>query len=344
MKTRARIIAAILAMLIIVTASSCAGERSQEHPHATVPEDTTGGTGREASTNEDGQTAPNLNGAHLREISTDREGNRISLPDKIERVVSIGPSCTEILVGLGLGDMIIATDTFSENIAGIKPGISNFDMLFIDGEQLIVMQPDIVFVAGLSKATIGDDPFGVISNAGICVVYIPTSTSIEGIKDDIRFVAAVMGAQEKGQALIEEMGREIDSIRAIGHTVTDKKSVYFEISAAPWMYSFGSGVFLNEMIEIIGAVNIFEQLEGWHLIADEAVLNANPDIIFTTVNYIEDPVGEIKSRPGWNGITAVRNGNVYFIDTDASNRPSHNIVIALREMAEAAYPELFTDH
>jgi iron complex transport system substrate-binding protein len=76
-------------------------------------------------------------------------------------------------------------------------------------------------------------------------------------------------------------------------------------------------------------------------VVDEVVLAADPDVILTSVNYIENPVTEIMSRPGWSSMTAVINSDVYFIDTDASNRPSHNIVIALMEMARAVYPELY---
>jgi iron complex transport system substrate-binding protein len=63
--------------------------------------------------------------------------------------------------------------------------------------------------------------------------------------------------------------------------------------------------------------------------------------VLTSVNYIDDPIGEIKSRPGWENITAIQNDDVYYIDTDASNRPSHHIVKALRMMAKAVYPDRY---
>ena len=70
-------------------------------------------------------------------------------------------------------------------------------------------------------------------------------------------------------------------------------------------------------------------------------MNADPDVILTNVNYIEDPVGEILSRPGWEEVTAVRDGNVYYIDNMASSLPDHNVVKALAEMAAAVYPEYY---
>ena len=273
-------------------------------------------------------------------IDTDRDGNKITLPDKIERIMSIGPSNTEIIVALGFADNIIATDEYSDNVPGIKPGISLFSMMTPDGEQIISMAPDVIFVTGMSMAG-GDDPFRIIADAGICLIYMPSSTSIEGIKEDIRFIAAVLGAESKGEQIVADMEGEIDNIISVGRTITEKKKVYFEIAAAPYMYSFGQGTFLNELIEMIGAVNIFADQISWISVADEAILDADPDVILTSVNYIDDPVGEIKSRDGWDGMTAIKNDAVYYISTDASNRPSQNVVIALLEMAKAIYPDSY---
>jgi iron complex transport system substrate-binding protein len=137
------------------------------------------------------------------------------------------------------------------------------------------------------------------------------------------------------------MEAELKRIGDIGASIADKKSVYFEISAAPYMYSFGRGVFLNEMIELIGARNIFADQVSWMPVGDEAVPAANPDCVLTNVDYMDDPIGEIMSRSGWDAITAVKNSAVYQIDANASSRASHHIIKALNEMAKAVYPELY---
>ena len=274
-------------------------------------------------------------------IDRDREGNPIAIPGAIGRVISIGPNCTEILIGLGYAGNIVAADEYSGTIAELPQGIPLFNMLAPDGEQIINLEPDVLFVTGMSKETGGSDLFKPVSDASVCVIYIPASQSISEIKDDIRFIAAVMGNPAAGEAITASMDKEIEEIRSIGGTIAEKKKVYFEISAAPMMYSFGKGVFLNEMLDLIGAINILADQDGWISVADESVLSANPDVILTSVDYIDDPIGEIKSRPGWGGIVAVRDGDVYYIDTDSSNRPSQNIIKALKEMAKAIYPDKY---
>ena len=277
----------------------------------------------------------------VQSISYDREGFPITLPEQINTIISIGPSNTEMLVGLGFSDMIIQTDVHSENVPGIQPEIATLDFFAPDLERIIALAPDIVFIIGMTRVEGDDDPLSMVSATGITVIYMPTSTSIADIKEDIRFMASVLGAESTGESIIAGMNNEIDRIREIAETITERKRVYFEISPAPHMFSFGSGTFLNEIIEIVGAVNIFAGQDGWISVADEALIEANPDVILTSVNFLDDPIGEIMGRPGWNTITAVQNGDIFVIDTNASNRPSQNIVKALNEIALAIYPDKF---
>jgi len=262
-------------------------------------------------------------------------------PNEINSIISIGPSNTEILTALGFGSRIIATDAFSDGIEGIRTGISIYSMMQLDLEHIISLKPDIVFVTGMTFVDGDQDPLRMVREAGIYVVYLPTSTSIEDIKNDIRHIAAVMGVEEDGESLVEYMESEIELVRQISHNINLRRSIYFEISPAPFMYSFGRGTFLHEMIEIAGGENIFSFSEGWMAVPDELLLSANPDVILTTVDFLDDPVSEIMSRPGWSVIAAVQNMRVYSIDANYSSRPSHNIIRALWEIARALYPEYY---
>jgi len=273
---------------------------------------------------------------------TDREGYTITVPAEVNTIVTIGPSTTEIIVALGFADRIITADRFSGDVEGLPAGVvAEFGVLDFDAEFIVNLMPDIVFVTGMTRVHGDDDPMAPVSSAGITVVYMPTSVSIAAIMEDIRFIADVMEATEAGERIISTMQAEIDAITAIISNITVTRTVYFEISPAPWMFSFGSGTFLNEMIELAGATNIFADQEGWIPVSEEVLLELNPDVILTSTDFIPDPIGEIMERPGFDVLTAVQNGDVFIIDTAASNRPTHNITRALREIAEAVFPEYF---
>ena len=270
---------------------------------------------------------------------TDREGTEVNIPTKIEKIISTAPSNTEVLMALGLGDKLVAIDKYSTDIEGINTELPQIDFLNPDAETIIGLEPDIVIASGHNKTGSVEDPFKAISEAGIPVVYIPSSDSIDGIYKDIEFIADVVNERSKGKEIVDDMKAQVEEIKAIGDTITDKKSVYFEISPAPYLSSFGKSTFLNEMIEIIVAKNIFENEEGWVSPTAEAIIDANPDVIITNAGYMENPTEEIKSRDAWENINAIKNNEVYLVDQNASSRPSQNVIKALEQMAKAVYPE-----
>ncbi len=270
---------------------------------------------------------------------TDREGTEVNIPTKIEKIISTAPSNTEVLMALGLGDKLVAIDKYSTDIEGINTELPQIDFLNPDAETIIGLEPDIVIASGHNKTGSVEDPFKAISESGIPVVYIPSSDSIDGIYKDIEFIADVVNERSKGKEIVDDMKAQVEEIKAIGDTITDKKSVYFEISPAPYLSSFGKSTFLNEMIEIIGAKNIFENEEGWVSPTAEAIIDANPDVIITNAGYMENPTEEIKSRDAWENINAIKNNEVYLVDQNASSRPSQNVIKALEQMAKAVYPE-----
>lgn len=325
-----RLISSIMIFVMILTmAVSCSpqGEEAKETPAATEETSATEPS-EETSTSDDADEPSTI---------IDPAGNEIKIPEETDSIISLAPSITEILVELGFGDNIILVDANSKDLTGLPEDIEYIDMMTPDVEQMIESEPDIVMASTIT-ATGGTDPAEQLGLAGITLAYIPTSNSIEGIYSDIMFIAQVLDVEGKGQDLVDTTKEKIAEIADIGETIEDKKTVYFEIAAAPDIYSFGEGVFLNEMIEIIGATNILADEESWISVSSETVVAADPDVILTSINYIEEPTEEIKSRDGWASMKAIQNDDVYYIDNMSSSLPNHNIVKALEEMAQAVYP------
>jgi len=262
----------------------------------------------------------------------------------VHRVISTAPSNTEIIVDLGQAHKLIAVDKHSANIEGIPADLPLLDFFFPDAEVIINLNPDLIIASGHNPTGSGEDPFRLLRDMGIPVVYIPMSKSIQDIYSDITLIAQLLQAEDKGEILITVMKQQISQIAdraALQTSSGEKLNVYFEISAAPHMMSFGKDSFIHDMITTIGARNIFEN-ENWLVQPGaETIIALNPDVILTNVNYIENPIGEIKSRPGFNHINAVKNNRLYYIDTDSSVRASARIILALRQMSDAVYLETY---
>lgn len=255
------------------------------------------------------------------------------------RLVSTAADITEILDGLLLSESIVAADSYSLGIGNVDPEVCTLDYANPDVETIISLEPDVVFVSGSSTdGTV--DPYSALSDAGVNVVYIPTAESISGIIDNIELIAENTGAEDKAEELTASIDEAVADAKARAESLGGEKvSVYFEISAAPWFYSFGSNTYLDEIISICGGENIYSEETGWISNTEESILAANPQVILTNVMYDGYDYNEIYSREGWDTIDAVVNHRVYSIDANASSRGSQNIVKAIEEISLAIIPD-----
>jgi iron complex transport system substrate-binding protein len=272
--------------------------------------------------------------------TTDRAGNSVTLPEDPQKVICLSSSANQTLESLGLLDRVIAVDTYTPTYIPALAELPQFDMMAPDVEQIALLEPDLIIVTGMALSD-GTNPYQPLIDMGVCIAIIPSSESIQGIKDDIAFIASIFGVEEAGQSLIDGMQATIDEVSAIAATITEKKSVFFEISAMPYLYSFGTGTFLDEMLTLVGAENVMADQAGWVSVTEEDAVAANPDVILTCVNYIEDPVGEIMARPGWENVTAVANSDVHYITNDYATLSNEHVVKGLVEIALAVYPDAY---
>ena len=273
------------------------------------------------------------------EIS-DSDKNNIIQNKKIEKIISLSPGVTDILIDLNEAHKIIAADTFSKDILEKNNiNVSNvFDMLNPDAEKIISLDSDIIFINNLTAFYTKNS---LLSLSNPTIITITNSETLKGIEDDIYFLGKVLNTDDRAKEVVSNMRTKIKEIKDIGDTITNKKTVYFEISALPNLYSFGSNVYLDDIINIIGAKNIFSNRNEWINVSEEDVVYLNPDIIFTSVDYVDNPVAEITNRAAWRDINAVKTSKVFFVE--GTSLPTHNIVSSIILMAKYIYPEEYKD-
>lgn len=273
--------------------------------------------------------------------TTDRSGAAVTIPETVESIVTLAPSLSQTVTDLGLADKIVGYDLNSVGMEGLPADVPTFDTVTPDVEALLALAPDVLLVSSLSLYD-QEAPYQPLIDAGICVLCVPTANSIDDIFADIAFLGEALGAGAEAETLAEGFQSELDRIANIAAAIPEEErvTVYFEISPAPWLYSFGSGVYMDEMLALIGAKNALTG-EGWLSVEAESVVAAAPDVILTNVNFLDDPVGEILGRDGWAGVPAIADGRVYAIDNMASSLPNEGITAALWEMLSAVYPNYY---
>ena len=257
---------------------------------------------------------------------TDDDGRRVQLPQAPQRIVSLLPSLTETVCALDACDRLVATDDYSNwpAAAAATPKVGGIGTWSVE---LIARQRPQLVLLGRDGAL--RDRLEAI---GIRTFVIEPSTYAD-ISRTIGTVAGLLGVEARGAALSTTVAREVEQVAAAYRIHARRQpSVYFEIDSTP--YAAGPRSFIGELIARLGARNIVAaDLGPFPRLNPEYVVVGNPDVILVAGT----PVTALGSRPGWAGITAIRQGHLCDLTPAAADplmRPGPRVADGLRVLAD----------
>lgn len=261
---------------------------------------------------------------------TDMMGREITLEAPATRIVALTASDCEILCALGCGDTLVGRGEYCdypESVLSVPSVQSGYETNL---EQIVALRPQVVLMSTMAQSA---EQVQQLADMGIAVV-VSDAQDIEGVYTSIRLIGALMGKDAEAEALASQMQDVFAQIREL--SADTGKTVYFEVSPLAWgLWTAGRGTFMDELASMCGLTNIFADLEGWAEISEEQVLARNPDYIVTITMYFGEgptPVEEIVSRPGWDRITAVKNGAILNADTNEVSRPGPRLMDAAQTL------------
>ena len=232
------------------------------------------------------------------------------------RIVCMTEETTEWLYLLGQEARIVGISGFTvrpRRARDEKPKVSAFTSAKID--KILALAPDCVFGFSDLQADIAAE----LIRAGVQVTIF-NQRSVAQIFDMLAQVAAMVGAAERGQALLlqyrERLAQMDQAVQAQIAQGRRRPRVYFE----EWDEPAISGIrWVSELVQIAGGDDCFPELAaqplGKHrIIADpgETVRRA-PDIIIGSWCGKKFRPEKVAARPGWQDVPAVRNGQLFEI-------------------------------
>src|SRR5215217_4392233 len=273
-------------------------------------------------------------------VLTDGLGREITLNGPAQRVISMAPSNTEILFAIGAGNQVVGRDALSDfpeaakNVADVG---STFDAL--NTELIVSLKPDLVLAAEINTP----EQVKQLEDLGLTVYYLKNPLTLEEMYSNLEIVAQLTGHQEETATLIESLKARVATVDEKIAPISSRPNVFYELDgtdpAKP--YTAGKGTFITQLIERAGGHNIAADLDGYPQISLEQVVAADPAfIILGDARYGVSAV-TIAQRPGWENLSAVKNGKVLPFNDDLVSRPGPRLVDALEELAKLLRPELF---
>ncbi|MBQ3141846.1 MAG: ABC transporter substrate-binding protein, partial [Clostridia bacterium] len=204
-------------------------------------------------------------------------------------------------------------------------------------EQIISLSPQLVVMGDMGQT---EEQVQALEMAGVKVL-VSDAHNIAGTYETIEMLGKATGKNAEASALVMEMKNAFEAIRA--KSKNSGKTVYFEVSPLEYgLWSAGKNTFMDEIAAMLGLTNTFADLTDWGEVSEEQVIGRNPDYIVTVTMYFGEgptPEEEILSRKGWESIGAVKNKQVFRVDSDSISRPGPR----LTEAAEALYAYVYGD-
>lgn len=246
------------------------------------------------------------------------------------RIVSLAPSVTSILLGLGAGRQVVGVSRWCKHVADIGSRPQVGDCWKLDVSQVMRLRPTLL---------IGSVPFAPQAVNDILAHPVPflalNPRSLADIENDIRLLARTLGREGRGDQMILKMHRDFAAIQRQAHRIASRsrRRVYCEawpnprISSPPWV---------SELIELAGGQSV---IPAGRRVTDEEVALAKPDLIalaWTATGDRAKPRQALQNR-AWKDVPAIKSGRVVVIRDELLNTPAPILVQGARALFDAIH-------
>jgi iron complex transport system substrate-binding protein len=259
----------------------------------------------------------------------------ITIVDFYDKIVTVEKPIESVIVTWrGQLELLRSLKVDKDRIAGVESYIQHEDFKIYfaeyqdkpsigtvwspDGEAILTLRPDIVFLFPRSRGTI-DVVADVVESAGITVIRITGGTSDEkqAVKE-IEMLGYLFDKRSEADELIDWQEGIMNSIKETVETIPeeDKPKVYYEAHSRYKTHESCA------YIAKTGGKSIFEGKPGWVDVDGEEVVTRNPNVIIKTkadiggfgtddITEFEEERDELMSRLELQEVSAVKTGKVY---------------------------------
>lgn len=265
-------------------------------------------------------------------VTVEADNGSVTIETRPGRVISLSTVATEMLFEIGAGPQVIAVDDQSNypdeapvtDLSGFTPNL----------EAILSFDPDLVVITF--------DPGDLVSGletAGVPVLSYTAAFTVDDVYHQIDALGSATGNAEQASDVNEMIEADLAEIVSESLVSGEGVTYYHEIDAT--YYSVTSSTFFGEIYSLFGMVNIADEADpdgdasGYPQLSSEYIVAADPDIVFLADVLYGESLESVGSRPGWDVMGAVRNGNVVELDSDVASRWGPRIVEFARSIAAA---------
>ncbi len=230
-------------------------------------------------------------------------------PKSNQKIVSLSGGITEIVSALGHENEIVGTDvtsTYPETLKATAKDLGHVRSMTV--EPIMAVNPTMILA---SDKDINPELLGKIKSSGIKTELFNQEYSVNGTKKLIEQVAKALGNSDY-QKLNDKIDADLQQIQPIAK----KPKVLFIYSRGNMMMVSGKNTPMASLIEIAGGENAVNDFEDFKPLTPEAVVKANPDVLFFFSSGLQGAGGNegVLKMPGVSQTNAGKNKKIIAMD------------------------------
>lgn len=239
------------------------------------------------------------------------------------------------MFALGAGDRLVGRtdyDDYPAEVAGV-PAVATFEGVEI--ERVVDIGPDLVLAGGNNFTH--DEDIKRMRDLGYAVLVL-YAEDLPGVQKDIGLVGRALGELDAAEQITLRIQERIDEVTGAVAELS-RSSTFYEIGNEPALYGPAPDSFVADEISIAGGEPITTRDPAVFEISLEELVTADPEVIVLGDAAYGVCPDQVVTRPGWDGITAVKNGDVRPVDDTIVTRPGPRIGDGLAALALAIHPD-----
>lgn len=283
-------------------------------------------------------TASSASGGAGFPVTVTTAAGSVHLAARPHAIVSLSPTATEMLYAIGAGKQVKAVDSLSDFPSGAP--VTKLSAYQPNAEAIAGYKPDLVIIS--------NDMNGVTAKLralSIPVLDLPAATNVSGVYTEFTELGDATGHVTQARTEDAKLKSDIRAILAAEPKHSGPITYYYELGANPF-YSVTDSTFVGGLLSLLGMKSIADVATGaaaaggYPELSPEFILKANPDYILlsdTGSNGGQD-AASVAARPGWAGLTAVKNGHIITLNADVASRWGPRVIQLLQTVAAAIKP------
>lgn len=252
--------------------------------------------------------------------------------NRCERIISLAPSITELLVELGLESNIVGVTTYDHYPPSIseKPKIGGF--LDVNTEAVIRNNPTMVFAL-----VEGDESLRRVRSFGIKVELVD-HRSVKGILESVATISRQCGIVDRGEKLVAYLKEIVATATAgikAGAPVKVLVVVGREVGAegVSSVYVSGRDGFYNDLLLLAGARNAYDgPTLAVPALSSEGLKSLRPDLIIEIIGNDSSAPTDAAILESWkhlSAIPAVARGRIFIMRNEYVTIPGPRYPLVL---------------